>query len=117
MSKKPVADAKKTAKPAPAAKPAKPQTKRRLPLLLETGFAIARLASLASGLTVLGVSLQAGATPMVAALRAGLTVLVMGLLLWSANWVLARSALEVVRVQLEEAQKHQAAQSTVELEA
>jgi hypothetical protein len=117
MSKKPVADAKKIAKPAAEAKSAKPQTRRHLPLLLETSFAIARLASLASGLIVLGVSLQAGATPIVAALRAGLTVLVMGLLLWSANWVLARSALEVVRVQLKEAQQQPAAQSTVELEA
>jgi|GEM_PF-1187607 len=112
---------KKTAAPKKESKPATPaalKVKRRsLPLLLETAFALTKLAVLTSGPLVLALSLQAGADLTMAAIRAGTAMLVLGLLLWSANWVLARSALEVIRMQLKEAAERQAPTTTVELEA
>lgn len=117
MSKKTAAPKKDKKPAAPAAPKVKRQAQTRLPLLLETAFAVTKLAVLTSAPLVFALSLQAGADLTMAAIRAGTTVLVLGLLLWSANWVLARSALEVIRMQLKEAAERQAPTTTVELEA
>lgn len=119
MSKKP--------EQAKAPKPPKPETpkpapkqkvhpRRRVPLLLETAFTLTKLTVLITGPVVLGLSLQAGVGLLMAALRAALALFVVGLLLWGANWVLARSALDAMHAQMAEAQGEPPS-PTVELEA
>lgn len=112
-------DAKAKAKDKPEPKPPKAPKgqRRRVPLLQETAFTVTKLTLLTTGPLIVGLSLQAGATLLMAAVRAGAAVLVVGLLLWGANWVLARSALEVMHMQLKEAAEQHAPSATIELEA
>ncbi len=121
MSKKPDSAAKPEkakAKPKAEAKPNAPKgQRRRVPLLQETAFTLTKLTMLTTGPLILALSLQAGATLLMAAVRAGVAVLVVGLLLWGANWVLARSALDALHQQLKEAAEAHAPSATIELEA
>ena len=113
MSDKP--KSAKTDKPSqpPPAKPVKAKSPKvpaqRAPLLLETAITLSQIVLVITGLGILGISLLAGADITMAAMRSGAAVLVVGLVLWLANWQLARGSLEALSEQMREAAEAPAA--------
>lgn len=88
-----------------------------LPFLLDFALSVTQLVVILTGLVTMAVSLFSGAVLWMAAVRAGAAVLAVGLVLWMANYLLARNSLTSIRLQvvseLERAHRDEAA-STVE---
>jgi uncharacterized membrane protein len=90
----------------------------RVPLLLETALTLSQLSLIVTGVSIFVMSMQAGADLTTSALRSGAALLVVGLVLWLANWLLARGSLEAVARQMREAAEAQsAAHGTLDVNA
>ncbi len=94
-----------------------------VPLLLELTLTIARLLVLLVGVIVVIVSLLAGVEIWLAVVRACVAMFVVGLLLWFANWFLARNTLDYAiserkkELEQEKAQEADSVESTIERQA
>lgn len=92
-----------------------------VPLLLELTLTIARLLVLLVGVIVAMVSLLAGVEVWLAVVRACVAMFVVGLLLWFANWFLARNTLDYAiserKKELEQEKEQDSVASTIERQA
>ena len=79
----------------------KEQSGAPLPLFLETSLTLSRFLVLAAGTATVLVSLRSGAPLWMTALRGGGALLSVGLILWLANWALAKNALDAALADLQ----------------
>jgi len=86
--------------PYPQEEGAPKKTMGPVPLLLDVSFTTAKILIILAGAIIGIVSVLSGATWLATAIRSGAAVLSMGLLLYLANFLLSRNALEAARMRL-----------------
>ncbi len=88
-----------------------------VPLLLDASITATQIVVLVVGVSTLVLSLLAGALMWVAALRGAAALLAVGLILWLANWHLARHTMEAAYAKLQQKAEKEPVESTIERSA
>lgn len=93
----------------------------QLPFMLDFSLSVSSMVVIMVGILTTIISAFSGAALWMTAVRGGVAVVVVGLVLWTVNWIIARDSLEMARLEMidamEKASLDNDVESTIEIEA
>lgn len=95
----------------------KEQPAASLPIMLEAAFTFSKIGVLTVGTLIFSLTIFNGDGPLAASLRAGIAVIALGIMVWFADWILARYSLDTLKPETEKSPDSPLAESTIEKEA